>query len=214
MSDDTSPTLPLSATGTTLFRAGGPVFRDPVVMASEGKGLGIWRIDATGHPVGAWVLKPGERERCALLVQGRPLVALAEEESTDLLRIWLESEQQFPKPQLLVATALEDVIDARDRLHERVRERRGKPLEWSREVRPAFADALQSGDLKRLSEGARIAPGDQRALLHARVIREVLRLWQDTESSRVRRSYLRTEFGEPEALPPSWRAALAQVAVG
>jgi hypothetical protein len=159
--------------------------------------VAIWRLDAFGIPIGAWVIPlagdPGlpslDDVRAGL--RGCARVAWAGEESDlhieDLLDEIREHRQRY--------TEAHDAFRA-------TRKAKITELTWTSEVPPA--DRARS-----LLEVRRPAasPVAAEALAVAGAIRNAIELWEDTEQVRYRRVHLRS-FGDAQPLPPRWLAAL------
>jgi hypothetical protein len=83
------------------------------------------------------------------------------------------------------------------------------PLEWSRDLpalsMPGNFEALRGESLLRTAVGT---PVGSELLTVARVLRWLVKVWTETEQVKGRRSYVRTEYGDVEALPPTWLAAV------
>ena len=76
------------------------------------------------------------------------------------------------------------------------------PLTWPTPLPDTLDDDFRSADRLWSGEG----PATE-AFVAATTAKRLIRLWNETESLRVRRAYLREQFGDAQLLPQAWREA-------
>jgi hypothetical protein len=183
--------------------------------------LAVWRLDAAGYAVGAWVVPieqdPGEVPQLADVVSGVHGCGVVDWSADSVTTIVDKVAHRLPvaladrlrSHALSVADLLTEVADHRRRYHERHEEYRATapsktlPLAWSTDLPPGepSREVLRTGRLWGAS------PVAAEALNGAAELRRAIELWQDTEQVRYRRTHLRSD-GEARPLPPRWLAAL------
>lgn len=183
--------------------------------------IAVWRLGATGYAAGAWILRlddieadPQHLRDVMSLLRDRCLVDWdADRPEAALRRIerWLSAD--------LVSALRSNLLFIPDLLHEVRKHRRVcsetveqhrlttksaiVPLAWSVEL-PDDPDRAR----RMLTPAPMTAtPVAAEALALAGTVRRAVELWQDTEQTRYRRTYLRS-LGEVQPLPPRWLAAL------
>jgi uncharacterized protein DUF6218 len=193
----TETTLP--AADLTVAAATIPGVRGHTVLAhgpdADGRdAVAVWRLDAFGTPIGAWVMRPGEPglDEVYHSVRGCAVVDWAADD-----------------PAVLLIDDLLDEIREHRRLYQEAHDafratRKAKitDLDWASEVPPA--DRARSVLTVHRPAASPVAAA---ALAVAGALRNAIELWEVTEQVRYRRVHLRS-FGDAQPLPPRWLAAL------
>lgn len=192
---------------------------------ADAEAIAIWRLGATGHAVGAWTLRlddieadPQHLRDVMNLLRDRCLVDWdADRPDAALRRIepWLPADlvSALRANLLFLPDLLQEVREHRRVCAEAVEQHRITtksaivPLAWSVELPEDQARARRM--LTPAPTAA--APVAVEALTLAGTVRRAVELWQDTEQTRYRRTYLRS-LGEVQPLPPRWLAALRTAA--
>ena len=201
-----------------------------LVVGPDGDGdeaLAIWRLGATGHAVGAWIFRLGQVEanlgrllNVLALLRDRCVVDWdADRPDAALRRIepWLPADQvpAFRSNRLFLPDLLSQVREHRKTCAEAVERHRLNtksalvPLSWGVDLPEDPAGA------RRVLAPSPVAavPVAAEALSLVGSVRRAVELWQDTEQTRYRRTYLRS-LGEVRPLPSNWLAALRAAADG
>jgi hypothetical protein len=189
--------------------------------ADGGEAIAIWRLGPTGVPVGAWVMSldtarenPDDLRGIMTMMRGRCLVGWSTDDpvrTLDRLAAVLPPAviSGLASGVVAIPDLLAEIAEQRTRYADALEQYRSitkskiVPLEWSREIPPPHT-------LTPRHLGA-ASPVAGQALAVAGALHAAIGLWQDTESVRYRRPYLR-QLGQPQALPPRWVARLRSAA--
>ncbi|WP_433528422.1 DUF6218 family protein [Micromonospora sp. CA-263727] len=187
-----------------------------------GEALAVWRLSATGRAGGAWVLRIDEAERDAdqlvavfRLLQDRCLIDWEAESAASILdRI----SHLLPAPMvsglkgnvLTIPDLLDEIGEQRAQYDEAVE--RHRAMTKSKVVSLAWPTEMP--DRKELAQRASVQPAAASpvaaaALALTSAVMVTAQLWEDTEQTRYRRTYLRS-LGEPLPLPPRWLSRLRE----
>jgi hypothetical protein len=196
----------------------------------DGSGLdsiAVWHVDPGGLPVGAWIVgvetlasDSAAAQRLLGLTLRRSVLCWdtgTPAEVLDGLATWAGAvqAQRWTQTAVCLPDALVEIAEHRQRHAEAVDAYRTShpkanvaPLVWRTDVPAGVAsrDELQ----KRAKLAPPVADCDvaARALQVVRLTRWTVELWQQTETARLRRKYLRAQFGDEAPLPPGWLARL------
>ncbi len=190
---------------------------------SDGReALAIWRLSAIGRAGGAWVLRFDEVERDAeqlvavvRLLLDRCLIDWDVEAVTSILG---RTGHLLPAPMvaalegnvLAIPDLLDEIGEQRARYDEAVKRHRAlskskiASLAWPTEV-PAWKELAERTSV----QPAAASPVAAAALALTSAVAATAQLWEDTEQTRYRRSYLGS-LGDPLPLPPRWLARLRE----
>jgi len=191
----------------TVAAATIPGVRGHAVLAHDPEATAVWRLDAFGSAIGAWVLPHA----------GDPgLPSLAD--VYDGLRgcaivTWAGDDGALPpgRPDLsvlLIDDLLAEIREHRERCSEAhdafraTRKTKITDLDWGSEIPPAE----RAREVLTVARSA-ASPVAAAALAVAGAIRNAVELWEITEQVRYRRVHLRS-FGDAQPLPPRWLAGL------
>jgi Family of unknown function (DUF6218) len=194
--------------------------------ADRREAIAVWRLGPTGVAVGAWVMpldiareNPGDLHGIMTMVRGRCLVGWG---TDDAVRTLDRLEDVLP-PTVMSALAsgvvaipdlLVEIAEHRARYAEALEQYRSAtkskiiPLVWSREVPLDVEIARETLTPRHVGAASPVAA---QALEVTGALYAAIGLWQDTESLRYRRPYLRS-LGLPLALPPRWMTRLRSAA--
>jgi hypothetical protein len=198
------------------------------VQRDGAEGLAVWRLGPAATASGAWVIpadriEPGSEPFTSVLatLRGRALVDWGDGQTERALRViapalppaYVErlSAAITPIPDLLkeIGDLRQGYEDALDR-HRTTNAAQVLPLSWTEEV-PGEPDTARAALTPiRWAAGRSV---DDTALGVAAAMKRSVALWQDTESLRYRRPYLRST-GRPQVLPPQWTARLRALTEG
>jgi hypothetical protein len=205
MSETTAAPADLTVAAATL-----PGVRGHAVVASgpdaDGRdAIAVWRLDAFGTAIGAWVVPLGGDPGLPALadvyagLRGCAVVSWTADSLPD---------GSPAVPVLLIGDLLIEIREHRQRYTEAhdafraTRKTKITGLAWPSEVpSPDRARTVLSVHHRAAS------PVAADALAVAGAVRQAIELWQDTEQVRYRRVHLRTS-GDAQPLPPRWLAAL------
>jgi hypothetical protein len=202
--------------------------RGHVTLAAVAGTVAIWQLSATGTPTGAWTGDTGDGQfaRTALtLVERRAVAGLTPESDLAILEALARvAEAEVPKVYadhyVDVGAALREVAEVRVALAVAAAEHAGKgklqPLAYvydlpQRGPPDQLTAALQMLAMRLPASDDR-GPAASEALAKSMLLGAATRRWEDTESARLRRAYLRGHGG-PTArpLPSGWLAHLEEV---
>ncbi|WBB52465.1 DUF6218 family protein [Verrucosispora sp. WMMD573] len=204
-----------------------PGVRGHAVLAvgadSDGReALAIWRLSAIGRAGGAWVLRFDEVERDAeqMVAVVRLLVdrCLIDWEVDAVTSILDRIGHLLPAPTvaalegnvLAIPDLLDEIAEQRAWYDEAVERHRAlskskiASLAWPTEV-PAWKELAE----RTSAQPAAASPVAATALALTSAVAATAQLWEDTEQTRYRRSYLRS-LGKPLPLAPRWLARLRE----
>lgn len=198
--------------------------RAPAVIAVREDSVAVWLVDLAGAPCGAWVwtrLDNLMARRVLAVLDRRALIAVDPIESVasvcataELASVRITEESLFDRicsiPELLMETsAARAKIEAAVKDEADVHGKKLAPMKWSRpvpsEVSNDVTSLLAQSGVAQLADSREALP-----LQISRLARWAIGLWTDTESKRVRRSYLRLRFGPSRPLPATWRRAVTR----
>jgi Family of unknown function (DUF6218) len=189
--------------------------------------LAVWQVSPQGAPSGAWTISqeevftsPEPAQRFLTLIERRAITATRGDVADEVVqRLSAASaigsngrwgEQQAFSP----VQAFRDVLARREAITAAVNQAKNErknvaALEWARDL----SDSPAPHDVEDLRRLAGLAPGPgtpacAEAITVARTLRWLVKLWAETEQVKNRRGYVRDALGDPEALPPSWLAAV------
>jgi hypothetical protein len=188
--------------------------------------LALWQVSPQGAPTGAWLVPTAEAfteketaRRLLTLIERRGIAMTAphevEQAVSQLTAAAAVDVASWWKGQLFSPVqAFREILGRRREIDEAVETARATrqnvtSLDWTRDL-PHDADPDTIEDLRRLA-AIQEGPGTEAgaaAITVARVLRWLVRVWTETEQVKSRRSYVRDALGDPEALPPSWLAAV------
>lgn len=196
-------------------------------VGTSGEWLAVWQVTPTGIPIGAWVRPMDEvtgtvaaARQVVALLERRALTA-AEDSTVDMVLERVSQAAQLPDKRwwqdqsFRPAEVVQEIARRRQDVEQAVDEagrRRGKAytqVEWARDLPaelPVDVEAIRMWAGIAPAEGA--GPVSAEALTLSRVLRWLARSWAQTEQPKNRRRYLAEALGPPEALPPSWLAAV------
>ncbi|HEX7302987.1 DUF6218 family protein [Lentzea sp.] len=187
----------------------------------------LWHVNTDGVNTGAWIVPadeaftdPTAARRLVDLCADRLLVGWSP--SFDLVRK-LEAVAGT-SPRRWVAMAIPDAVaeigEIRAACEKRVEEQRAEnasivPLEWQIDVPDPLPATEEEMHLHANLWPPAFDPGAAAGvLLTCRLVRWVLRRWEETSVALERRSYLRADIGEPDVLPPQWLLAMTDAVAG
>ena len=206
--------------GTELAHAGpsllhGQRARAFATLSSHKGTIAIWLIDFTGELCGAWILGATTKQQAqtALSILDRRAII---ENPRGGARATLEQLARtggIPVPKLpgrfaLLADLHQETQSARATYeqaataHGDTTDSRMTPMTWPTPLPDTLDDDFRSAG--RLWSGQ--GPATE-AFVAATTAKRLIRMWNETESLRVRRAYLREQFGDAQVLPQPWREA-------
>lgn len=189
--------------------------------------LALWHVSPGGAPTGAWVVPQdtafGDAAAARQLVismERRAITAIDLDSASSIVErltavAGLDDDNQWwESHQFSAATVFDELVARRMEIEATVAATRkiGKSiaaLEWSRDFH-AHDRPADFGQLRHLS-GLGVAPGPaviSEVLTISRVLGWLVKVWAETEQVKSRRRYVHDRLGAPEALPPSWLAAV------
>jgi hypothetical protein len=187
--------------------------------ADGGETLALWTLSALGTATGAWVLPLTGLDESHLIAvmtmaRGRCLVGWTKETATEALD---KAEATLPAALVtrlrIASLAIPDLIaETREHrvLYSNALTANGSQatakiasLKWKREL-PSEGQEASALSRQPVSVSS---PTVSAALAMAGALRQAIGYWQETEEARYRRPQLRA-LGEPQPLPPRWRACL------
>lgn len=202
---------------------GGEPVRSMVALSPHGSDqVAVWHVNLVGEACGAWILDSASPEDALAILQLCDRRAVIEDGSSSarlILHLAKTAGIEIAGSQVSERLArLDDLLSATStarREHSAAvteyGEQAGKNLArlvWRSEV-PETVAALRALPIGGWA-GAGEAPD---AFVLSRLTSKAIALWTETEAARVRREYLREQFGPAQVLPPVWRdAALAAFA--
>lgn len=182
----------------------------------------MWLVNFVGESCGAWLLDVRTKADAQTILRICDRRAVVEDEASSaqlVLDLADKAGIEIPEAQVKERLArldglLSATAEARQAHHEAVveygeRERKKlSPLTWRQEL-PECVDTLRGGQFRGWA-----GEGQPPAAFSVSVLsRQLVRLWTETETTRMRRKYLREQFGPAQVLPDVWRdAALAAYA--
>lgn len=185
--------------------------------------LAMWHVSAAGAPTGSWVTPvdslaadPEAARQLLWLTSRRAVIGWDVSAAAPLSGLAQWAKRPDPQaPVVVLPEALAEIAERRTVYEAAVEDHRQttksklQPLEWEESVPTAtsWPDFVEAVGLPRPQAPA---PVVAEALHLARAVAWVIRLWQDTESARARRSYLVDRFGPAAPLPPRWLEQLRQ----
>ncbi|MGC5022590.1 DUF6218 family protein [Micromonospora sp. DT47] len=191
-----------------------------------GEALAVWRLSPTGRAGGAWVVRfdeierdPEQLRRIMWMLQDRCLIDWDRDgPSAVLARIAdvlpAELLTALRGNILTIPELLTEISEHRSTYIAAVEQHRAKtnskiaPLGWPTQM----PDQQDLAAWAAQAPSASASPVAATALALTATVANTAGLWQDTEQTRYRRTYLRS-MGDPQPLPPRWLARL-RAAVG
>lgn len=200
-------------TGPSLLQ-GRPV-RAMAAVSLRDTELAIWLIGLTGEPCGAWILDATEEGAALTAMNILDRRALVEREPGDAQGILEDLAQRIgiAAPTTTDRCAsLTHLLEATEAARVAYQEFTAQPSATARSKRAALSWPTPlpkmltetESSVRRAWSRAGDPPDAFRLAISAN---RLMQLWAETESTRVRRTYLREEFGEAQPLPEGWRAA-------
>lgn len=197
--------------------------RSLITLSKHGRSqVAVWQVNFAGVACGAWLLDARSKEH-ALAILGlcdRRAVIEDGPSSVQLIleladKAGVEVPETMMKERLASLDTLLSATAAARCAHSEAVAAYGRsegkkltPLAW-RTALPHSLDQLRAGQYRGWA-GDGCAP---HAFGVSVLSRQLVRLWTETETARVRRKYLREQFGPAQVLPHVWRdAALAAYA--
>lgn len=197
--------------------------RSLVTLSKLGRSqVAVWQVNFAGVACGAWLLDARSKElalailglcdRRAVIEDGPSSVQLIMELAD---KAGVEVPETMIKERLASLDALLSATAAARRAHTEAVAAYGRsegkklaPLAWRTEV-PSSLDELRAGQYRGWAGEGRAPHAFGVSVLS----RQLVQLWTEAETARVRRKYLREQFGPAQVLPDVWRdAALAAYA--
>ncbi|MBB2935560.1 hypothetical protein FHX82_002614 [Amycolatopsis bartoniae] len=196
-----------------------------VVALGQGDGgeeaVAVWHVSPQGAPTGAWLVPAaeafGEEETARRLLTSLERRGITGAVPGDVERILEQLSKaagvdEWWREQLFSPVlAFEEVVARRAEIEKVVEDARATKnvavVEWPADV--TGYDVREFEDLRRVARLSRTT-GEAcgTAILVSRVLRWLVRQWAETEQVKNRRPYVRDALGEPQALPPTWLAAV------
>jgi hypothetical protein len=233
-------TVVIERAGDGVAMVAAPVVRDVLghvacARGAHGDGahgdvdsLAIWHVSAEGIPSGAWVwpwpAEAAEARRAFGLIDGRLVVDVDPTAAIDVVADLIElaglaapsdARQQWqtttPGQLLQEVTAFHAELERAYDEAASVGSSKLVPLNLSSLPDVLVGDLAAQSAALGLRLPSDVSPVVARALGTANVISALIRLWQDAERQRMRRSYLRSS-GETRPLSTEWLAALRRAA--
>ncbi len=185
--------------------------------------LAMWHVSAAGTLTGSWVTPvdrlagdPEAARQLLWLTSRRAVIGWDASAAEPLSRLAHWAKRPDPQaPVVVLPEALAEIAERRTGYEAAVAEHRQttksklQPLEWEERV-PTATSWSEFAETVGIPRPQAPAPVAAEALHLARAVGWVIRLWQDTESVRARRSYLVDRFGPAAPLPPRWLERLRQ----
>lgn len=188
--------------------------------------LALWQISPDGHATGSWVVSQGaafgdlDTARRLIVSIERRAITAADPDSVGAIverltsAAGLDDDQWWNAHWFSSVDVLGEVVARRAEFEATVAasKKDGKhvaALQWARDL-PADELPQDFAQLRALS-GLGIAPGPavvSEVLTVSRVLGWLAGVWAEVEQVKNRRRYVRDMHGAPEALPPSWLAAV------
>ncbi|EWT04643.1 hypothetical protein N864_10640 [Intrasporangium chromatireducens Q5-1] len=211
----------LATTGPATLN-GAPA-RSLATLSKHGRSqVAVWQVNFAGVACGAWLLDARNKEHALdilalcdrrAVIDDSPSSVQLILELADMARV--EIPEAVMKERLASLDGLLSATAAARRAHAEAVVAYGKsegkklaPLAWRTEVPPSL-DQLRPSQYRGWA-GKGTAP---HAFGMSVLSRQLVQLWTDTETVRLRRKYLREQFGPAQVLPEAWRdAALAAYA--
>jgi hypothetical protein len=214
---DEPPTI-LWAPGSAVLAIGEGDTGEPAVA--------IWHISPDGGSTGAWVVPchqayndPDVARRLLVSIERRALTAI-DPESLDEIVNGLTTAASIDRSPWWTAQrfspidAFEELLARRAELEATVASvgqagRKVAPVTWGRGLDAADRPRTVL-HLQQLAGVAEVAgtPVIAEALRLSRLLQWLVGVWTETEQLKGRRDYVRNKHGDPEALPPTWLAAV------
>lgn len=187
--------------------------------------VGLWHVSTTGQPVGAWVRRtadlrndPTTADELLRLTSHRAVFGWDTTTSDRLLTSlaawagWAEPPRPVP---VLLGEVLAEIAEHRRAHaaavaeHQAVSKSKPASLKWPHEVPSvgSWSEFVAATRLPRPQARSEVAA---EALHLVRGLAWAVELWHETETARVRRSYLVDRFGPAAELPPRWLARLRE----
>lgn len=201
--------------------------RGHTALGSSADRIAIWHVTPTGQKSGAWVYgrdESREQARTILtLIERRAIAGTDQDEDVTLLRKIAKSggvslPTAYTEHWIDLRVIFAEILGTRQRLGQLVKEHSAEatgslqPLAYTYQLdaSPLPDDPLRALTVLGLApppEGSE--PSARTALAKASILSAAIARWADTESARLRRTYLRQEGG-PSArpLPPTWHSRL------
>lgn len=188
-----------------------------VALSPHGKSqVAVWLVNFVGESCGAWLLDARTKEDAQTILRICDRRAVIEDDPSAAQLVLDHADKagiEIPESQVKQRLArLDDLLsataEARRAHHEAVAEygkRQGKklaPLTWRQDL-PESVKTLRGGQYRGWAGEGEPPPAFGLLVLS----RQLVRLWTETETTRMRRKYLREQFGPQAALPDEWRDA-------
>lgn len=193
------------------------------MLGVAGDRLAIWQTSPTGYKSGAWTFdRPPDRAQARLalaLVERRAVAGTDRDEDLRILRQLTDAaDVPFPTARAehwvdlrrvhLEIAAVRDELDKAVENSQHTATAKPQPLAYHYDVAvdPLPADLTDALAFYRLVQPRSDAePAAIRALSAANLLGPAVTRWQDTETARLRRDYLRSLGGNAaRPLPPRW----------
>jgi hypothetical protein len=205
--------------------------RGHVVLSSSADRIAIWQVTPTGQKSGAWVYSLDDTreqaQRILTLVQRRAIAGTDRDDDITMLRRIAQAAavslpSAYAQQWIDLREILAEVVATRQRLSQLVEEHGAKsagslqPLAYTYQIEDVSlpGDALRALAVLGLAlpQEGETEPIARTALAKANILGAAIARWVDTESARLRRTYLRQEGGSSaRPLPPEWLSRLTAV---
>ena len=184
-------------------------------LSSHETTTAIWLLGFTGEPCGAWILDTTTKEQAQTalgILDRRALIETLHGDAGTTLRSLAERAGiRIPEASARFAS-LADLHEATKTAratyeeaataHGQGTKTRPTPLAWPTPVPATLEDDTPGASRLWSGEGSATE-----AFVAATTAGRLIRTWNETESVRVRRAYLREKYGEAQLLPQTWREA-------
>jgi Family of unknown function (DUF6218) len=216
----------LSITPVELWVPGSAVVALGAGGGGEEATLAVWQVSPQGAPTGAWSVPQVEAftsaetaRRFLTLIERRAITAINPDAVDDVVKRLsvageIDDDQWWTRQVFSTVQAFQEILAQRTAIEATVNEARTRrknvaALEWARDLSGSAVPEDVEG-LRRLAGLGVVpcTPAGAEAITVARVLRWLVKVWAETEQVKNRRSYVREALGEPQALPPSWLAAV------
>lgn len=186
--------------------------------------VAIWQVSPQGAPTGAWVVPAAEAfgeestaRQLLTFVERRGITGLLDGDLEALLEqltvaAGVDANRWWGAQLFSPVVAFGEIVARRGEVEKIVAGttavKNVTEVGWPTDLAGGMVRDVE--DLRRIA-GVGAAPGDhpvEAALVLSRVLRWLVRRWVETEQVKNRRDYVRDALGEPQALPPSWLAAV------
>jgi hypothetical protein len=191
-----------------------------------GDSLAVSLVSPRGAPSGAWEFPQAEvftskavARQIIILLERRAITSMNPDEVHEVVErlsstAGIRTDRWWEPHVFSPVQVFGEIVDRRTAYEETVTATKdsGKTvasLEWSRDLpassMPDDFEGLRGESLLGTAVGT---PVGSELLTVARVLRWLVKVWTETEQVKGRRSYVRAAYGDVEALPPTWLAAV------